>query len=128
MTVCLDSWAVLAWLIGEEPALRRVNRAMVGRPTMSWINLVEVSYRTERLHGRGAAEAVISRLRTDLELDLPGTARMLEAGRLKARYRMALADCFAVATAAAAGAELWTGDPEIIDAPDLPCRVVDLRR
>jgi hypothetical protein len=40
---------------------------------------------------------------------------------------MALADCFAVATAAANGATLWTGDPEIIEARDLPCAVLDLR-
>jgi AbrB family looped-hinge helix DNA binding protein len=25
MRVCLDSWAILAWLDGEEPALSRVN-------------------------------------------------------------------------------------------------------
>lgn len=41
---------------------------------------------------------------------------------------MSLADCFAVALAAAEGAELLTGDPEIIDLADsLPCKVRDLR-
>lgn len=41
---------------------------------------------------------------------------------------MALADCFAVALAASVGAELLTGDPEIVDRAEfLPCGVVDLR-
>lgn len=127
MTVCLDSWAVLAWLDGEEPALSRVEGAMGDRPVMSWLNLVEVAYRVERLHGRAEADEVVAELRTRLDVELPGTKRMIEVARLKAQHPMALADCFAVAAAAAAGAELWTGDPEIIDAPRLPCSVIDLR-
>ena len=127
MTVCLDSWAVMAWLDGEEPALSRVEEAMADRPVMSWLNLVEVAYRIERLHGRVEADEVVAELRPRLDLELPGTRRMVEVARLKAQHAMALADCFAVATAAAANAELWTGDPEIIDAPGLPCSVIDLR-
>jgi hypothetical protein len=43
---CLDSWAVLAWLDGDEPAAAAVAKALEReRPAMSWINLVEVSYR-----------------------------------------------------------------------------------
>jgi predicted nucleic acid-binding protein len=58
------------------------------------------------------------------ELELPGGESRL---RLKARRAPALADCFAVATAAAHGASLLTGDPEILEASGLPCPVEDLR-
>lgn len=127
MRVCVDSWAVLAWLDGEEPALSRVNEVVETRPVISWVNLVEVYYRVERDHGRRAADEVLSELRASLAPDLPGTARMVEAARLKARAPIALADCFAVATAAAHGLVLLTGDPEIIDLADAPCEVEDLR-
>jgi predicted nucleic acid-binding protein len=127
LTVCLDSWAVIAWLLGHQPALDHVNASIPDRPVMSWLNLVEVAYRIERMQGRAAADETVAELRRQLDVELPGTTRMIEAARLKARYPMALADCFAVATAAATGATLWTGDPEIIGAPDLPCAVLDLR-
>lgn len=128
MTVCLDSWAILAWLDGEEPALSRVEQTIESRPVVSWVNLVEVYYRIERDHGRLAADDTLSALRAALTLDLPGTARMIEVARLKARSPIALGDCFAVVTAAAHEAALLTGDPEIIELDDAPCAVEDLRR
>jgi uncharacterized protein with PIN domain len=94
---------------------------------MSWVNVVEVYYRLERDHGRRAADDVLSELRTALDLDLPGTARMVETARLKARLPIALGDCFAIATAAAHQVRLLTGDPEILGRTDLPCEVEDLR-
>lgn len=127
MSVCLDSWAILAWLDGEEPALSRVDGLIAERPMVSWVNLVEVYYRVERNHGRGAADDTLAALRSAFSLELPGTARMIEAARLKARFAIALGDCFALATAAAHGLVLLTGDPEIIDLPDPPCPVEDLR-
>lgn len=128
MSACLDAWAILAWLDGEEPALSRVEAIIDTRPVVSWINLVEVSYRVERDHGRPAAEDAITALRASLSPDLPGTARMIEAARLKARAPIALGDCFAVVTAAAHGLVLLTGDPEILDLKESPCRSEDLRR
>ncbi len=58
---------------------------------------------------------------------MPGTAKMVEVARLKAAMPIALADCFAIATAVARKAVLLTGDPEILDRNDLPCAVEDLR-
>jgi predicted nucleic acid-binding protein len=116
----------MAWLM-DEPSAATVDRVIVDRPVMSWLNLVEVAYRVERMRGRAAADETVADLRRQLEVELPGTTRMLEVARLKARYPMALADCFAVATAAANGATLWTGDPEIVEASGLPCAVLDLR-
>jgi predicted nucleic acid-binding protein len=127
MSVCLDSWAVLSWLHGDEPAFARVEGLIATRPVISWINLVEVYYRLERDHGRSRADEDLSDLRAKLAPDLPGTARMLEAARLKAQLPIALGDCFALATAAAHGLTLLTGDPEIIGLQDPPCEVEDLR-
>lgn len=127
MNVCLDSWAILAWLDGEEPALSRVEDVLASRPVVSWVNLVEVYYRVERDHGRSAADETLASLRASLAPDLPGTARMIEAARLKAVASIALGDCFALATAAAHGLVLLTGDPEILEFGDPPCGLEDLR-
>jgi predicted nucleic acid-binding protein len=129
MRRCLDSWAVLAWLDGEEPAAGLVERTIKReRPAMSWINLVEVHYRTIRDHGRQEADQVLAELRPLITESLPGIAAMRSASSLKAEHPIALADCFAVALATEEQAELLTGDPEIIDRADqLPCRIVDLR-
>ncbi len=122
MSVCLDSWAILAWLDGEEPALSRVEDVLASRPLVSWVNLVEVYYRVERDHGRSAADEILASLRASLAPDLPGTARMIEAARLKAVASIALGDCFALATAAAHGLVLLTGDPEILKFGERPMR------
>ena len=95
---------------------------------MSWINLVEVEYRVRRQHGPSEAELTLSRIRELISEELPGVARMRSVAALRADHSIALADCFAIATAAANGATLITGDPEIIDlAEQLPCRVTDAR-
>jgi uncharacterized protein with PIN domain len=127
VSVCLDSWAILAWMDGEEPALSRIEEAIADRPLASWVNLVEVYYRVERDQGRDAADETLADLRAALSLDLPGTARMIDVARLKARAPIALGDCFAITTAAAHDLVLLTGDPEILELSDRPCRVEDLR-
>lgn len=127
MSICLDSWAVLAWLDGQQPALTRVDAVIPERPVISWVNLVEVYYRIERDHGRDHADQTLTELRAALSPDLPGTARMIEAARLKARAAIALADCFAATTAAAHGLPLLTGDPELLELDDPPCELEDLR-
>jgi predicted nucleic acid-binding protein len=127
VSACLDSWAVLAWLRGDQPAEARIAGILEQRPRMSWMNTVEVYYRVERDHGRQTADETLADLRGALDVELPGVERMIEAARLKARLPIALADCFAVATATAHGLPLLTGDPEILDRSDLPCATVDLR-
>lgn len=129
MKRCLDSWAVLAWLDGEEPAAEAVTEVVAReRPAMSWINLVEVTYRLTRDHGKDEAEKVVSELRALVTEDLPGVSAMRAAADLKAQHPIALADCFAIALATEKGATLMTGDPEIVDrAKNLPCKIEDLR-
>ena len=126
MTVCLDSWAVLAWLDGEQPAMARIGQILKDRPLMSWVNAVEVYYRVERDHGRGEADSVLASMRKTFALDLPGTSLMIETARLKSAMPIALGDCFAIATAHSHGLTLLTGDPEILDR-EVPCTVEDLR-
>lgn len=128
MRACLDSWAVLAWLDGDEPAAAAVAEVLDReRPAMSWINLVEVSYRLTRDHGRDEAERAISELRAQISENLPGVSAMRAVASLKAEHPIALADCFAVTLATEDEAVLMTGDPEIVDrATDLPCEVEDL--
>lgn len=129
MKSCLDSWAVLAWLDGDEPAATVVAEKLDReRPPMSWMNLVEVHYRTIRDHGRQEADEVLSELRPQVTEHLPGVSAMRAVATLKAANPIALADCFAIALADAQGAQLLTGDPEIVDRADkLPCGVLDLR-
>jgi predicted nucleic acid-binding protein len=120
---------VLAWLDGEEPAAEAVADVVAReRPSMSWINLVEVTYRLTRDHGKDEAEKVVSELRALVTEDLPGVSAMRAAADLKAQHPIALADCFAIALATEKGATLMTGDPEIVDrAKNLPCKIEDLR-
>ena len=113
--VCLDSWAILRWLEGVEPAAGRVESVLPERPVMSWMNVAEVFYVASRAAGRTVADDVTRDLVAALELDLPTPARILEAAAIKADHPMSLADAFAVATALAHDAVLWTGDPEILD-------------
>ena len=127
--VCLDSWAVLRWLEGTQPVADLVDAVLnptpgaptpgapTARPVMSWMNLGEVVYITTRSDGAGFAGAVADDLRRLVQLDELRPARVLGAAAIKAEYPMAFADAFAVATALAHDAVLWTGDPEILDQP-----------
>jgi predicted nucleic acid-binding protein len=127
VNVCLDSWAVLAWLDGDEPAADAVQAAFeAGRPWMSWLNVGEIAYLLERRHGADEAAGVVGRLRASVALDDVTPSRVLAAARLRAVHHIAFADCFAAATAAARDATLFTGDPELLER-DVGCTVSDLR-
>jgi predicted nucleic acid-binding protein len=127
VTVCLDSWAVLRWLEGVDPAAERVEAALPDRPIMSWLNLGEVFYVVCRLSGEAEAREVVRTLRPQLALDLPDEERVVEAAMIKAHHAMAYADAFAVATANAYGVALMTGDPELLDRGDPTWNTIDLR-
>lgn len=127
MSVCLDSWAVLAWLDGEEPAASAVQAAFEAeRPWMSWLNVGEVASHLERRHGATESAIVVRRLGAAVALDAVTPARVLAAAHIKAAHPIAFADCFAAATASARNATLFTGDPELLGR-DVGCRVRDLR-
>lgn len=91
-----------------------MDAALAQRPFMSWINLGEVYYIVERRAGADQAQRVLRGLRRQLTLDLPSEARVIEAAAIKAKFPVAYADAFAIATAIAHQATLLTGDPEIL--------------
>lgn len=89
---CLDSWAVLAWLEGVEPAAARVQEVPeTGTPVMSWINAGEVYFVVHRRASRAAALDVLAELRRRTMLELPSEARVLQAAAIKAIRRSWLA-------------------------------------
>jgi predicted nucleic acid-binding protein len=114
--VCLDSWAVLRWLEGKEPAATRVDIALQDRPVMSLVNIGEVFSIVRRARDDAVALEVLDGLRARVEFDVPNEERVVASARIKAVYPMAFADAFAIATSVAHSAVLLTGDPEIIDA------------
>lgn len=115
MTAVLDSWAVLRYLDGVEPASTLVENLLVEqRPLMSWINLGEVHYVLRRAHGEEAAVETIRDLREVVDARLPDAQLVLDAARITADHPMAYADAFGAALALSEGAELWTGDPELL--------------
>jgi predicted nucleic acid-binding protein len=127
VTACLDAWAVLAWLDGDEPAAGAVQDAFdAERPWMSWLSVGEVAYQLERRHGADEAALVVGRVRAAVALDDVTPERVLAAAHIKAVHPIAFADCFAAATAQARGATLLTGDPELLNR-DVGCEVRDLR-
>jgi predicted nucleic acid-binding protein len=116
---------VLQWLDGIQPAAVRVDALMANRPIMSWINLGEVHYILLR-RALPDVDVTMRQLRRGLTLDLPSPDMITAAARIKAAWRMAYTDAFAVATANSHGATLATGDPEIING-DTAWDVEDLR-
>lgn len=115
MTVVLDSWAVLRYLEGAEPAASEVDGLLEHqRPIMSWLNLGEVFYVLHRAYGDAAAESTVRDLRTVLDAEVATPDLVVDAARVKATHPMAYADAFAAATAVARDATLWTGDSELL--------------
>jgi predicted nucleic acid-binding protein len=115
LTAALDSWAVLRWLEGREPAAQRVEAVVTEGAVMSWVNLGEVFYVIWRISGDGIARDTVTDIRARIVLDEATPERVMAAARIKAEFPMAFGDAFAAATAIAHDAALLTGDPELID-------------
>ena len=117
----LDSWALIAWLQGEEPACSRVRdileRASRRQATasMSLINVGEVFYLIAKRHSAAEAEQFLSDLpMMPIQTLQPDRGLILDAARLKSRFPISYADAFAVETARHQKAILMTGDPELL--------------
>jgi len=116
----LDSWAVMAWLMGVEPARRYVRglleKAATGRIElwMNMINVGEIFYLLLKRNQRDQAEQLIKDIGTSLPIKtvLPDREFILEAARLKGQYAISYADAFAAITAIRFDSPLVTGDPE----------------
>src|SRR5262245_49100731 len=130
--VVLDSWAVLALLRGERPAVEivghYVNQAAGGRAKLviSVINLGEVLYRLVQVEGETEARRHVARFRAGpIEIVQARESLVMDAALLKAAHPVSYADAFAVATARAERGLLVTGDLEILA---LPRSIVRTRR
>jgi ribonuclease VapC len=116
----LDAWAVLAWLQGEGDAARCIDGLLgladggEARVRMSLINLGEVYYVLLKRLGRKRADLILGRFRgAPVVIEAADEGRVLAAARLKGRFPLSYADCFAAAMALENGAELFSGDPEL---------------
>ena len=128
----VDSWAILAFLRGEEPGAavmrRYLRRAQSGnlRLLLNVVNLGEVFYRLLQLTDKAQAEERLRQVKA-LPIDIVPAREslVLEAARVKATHPLSYADAFAVATGRLENAPVITGDPEILG---LPVSVVRVRR
>ena len=116
----LDSWALLGWLQGEEPARVKVRDILESAArgetaaSMSMINVGEVFYLVAKRRGAALAERFLAEIpMMPLHTLLPDRKLILSAARLKSRYPISYADAFAVETARQQKAALVTGDPEL---------------
>ena len=116
----LDSWAVIGWLQGEEPARAKVREILdqasrgAAKVSISLINVGEVFYLIAKRHGAALAERFLADLMMmPIQELLPDRKLILGAARLKSRHPISYADAFAVETARDQKAILVTGDPEL---------------
>lgn len=90
-------------------------------PLLNIINLGEVLYTTGRRRGEREAWEMVADVRASaIEIVPADESLVLAAVSLTMRRPIAYADAFAVATAAARGARLVTGDPELRGLGDVP--------
>jgi predicted nucleic acid-binding protein len=110
-----DSFSLLAH-VRDEPGAPRVRQLIVDRQHQHWItviNLGEVHYKVAREHGGDRADDVVEEvLAMPIQLEEADFILAMDAARIKARYRMSYADCFAAALAQRLNATVVTGDPE----------------
>jgi predicted nucleic acid-binding protein len=125
-TRVLDSWAILEWISGRQPATNAVaklfaeSEAGTTRLLMSAINTGEVYYFLRKHHGEKLAESWRESSRTlPATIEVPTANEIWEAALLKGRHPIAYADAFAAALAQKYRCPLVTGDPELRSIPDL---------
>jgi predicted nucleic acid-binding protein len=114
----LDSYAMIAYFEDERGAdgVAHVLRQLIqgkAKGFMSVVNWGEVYYNTMREQGVAEAEKVILQLdKFPIQMVEVNKDLAYEAARLKGKYRIAYADCFAVALSVKLNASLLTGDSE----------------
>ncbi|MFB3886074.1 MAG: type II toxin-antitoxin system VapC family toxin [Thermodesulfobacteriota bacterium] len=114
----LDSYAMIAYFEDEAGADRvsRILRQIIqgkAKGYMSVVNWGEVYYNTMREEGVDEAEKVILQLdKFPIQIVEVNRELAYDAAKLKGKYRIAYADCFAVALSVKLNAALVTGDPE----------------
>ena len=114
----LDSYAMIAYF-EDEPGADRVAQVLrqliqgKAKGYMSVVNWGEVYYNTMREEGVAEAEKVILQLdKFPIQVVDVNRDFAYEAAKLKGKYRIAYADCFAAALSLKLNASLVTGDSE----------------
>lgn len=125
-TRILDSWAILEWISGRQPATEIVaqlfleSEAGTAHLFMSAINAGEVYYFLRKHHSEQLAESWRESSRTlPATIEVPTADEIWSAAVLKGRYPIAYADAFAAALAQKYHCALVTGDPELRSILDL---------
>lgn len=118
-TRVLDSWAILEWVTGRQPAADLVGRMLAQaehghiRLLMSAINVGEVYYFLRKHHSEALAESWRGSSRTlPVTIEAPTIEDIWSAATLKSRFPIAYADAFAAALAQKYHCPLVTRDPE----------------
>jgi ribonuclease VapC len=121
----LDSWALMALLDQENPAIERVRELLYQAGNgeislfLSVINLGEIFYSFGRQRGENVAIAAVAKIKNLPLHILPiDESSVLAAARYKMINRISYADAFAVAAAVDLDAKLVTGDPEFLSLSD----------
>jgi predicted nucleic acid-binding protein len=113
----LDSCALIA-LLQDEPGAdvvaAAINSANNGKSevVMHKVNLLEVYYDAYRSRGKKHADLMLTEIRKcPITINAEVTDEIFtEAGRLKASWKISLADSFALAQSLVTGGELLTAD------------------
>jgi len=118
----LDSCALIALLqdeAGADTVADAMNEAYKGEATivMNKLNLLEVYYDAYRSRGKEQADLMLSELKKRPVSIISEISDHVfaEAGRLKASYRISLADSIALAEALISGSNLLTCDHHEFD-------------
>ena len=119
----LDACALTALLKKEKGADKVVEiyrKAIAGEAKllMNKLNLLETYYDQYRSLGKSVADEILDHVRRSHVTIVPEISDdvFAEAGRLKASYRISLADSIALAEASVSGASLVTADHHEFDA------------
>ena len=113
-----DSYALIAFFENEQGAniVENALRELITKKAFGWMSVInwgEVYYSTYRELGVEMAEKAISQIKMyPIEIVDADQGLTKDAALLKSRYRVAYAECFAVALANKMKAVVLTGDPE----------------
>ena len=114
----LDSFAMIAYF-EDEPGAGKVAEILgllmeqKAKGFMSIINWGEIYYCTMRIQGIEGAENVLTQFnKYPIQLVEADRDLTYQAAKLKAKYRVAYADCFAAALSLKLKSPVVTGDPE----------------
>jgi predicted nucleic acid-binding protein len=115
----LDSYALLAYL-NKEDGFEKVRDVLANAQKssltvlMNELNVGETYYIIYRKRGPEQAEYFLDTVLAGLPISMISNDfdAVVSAAKIKARYALPFADCFAIATAQGEGAVILTGDPE----------------